>query len=178
VAPRLIPPYLALVHYGERLRQLDAYALRELGEALVELGQRILQGEGADVGTTIVPVGRRLAMKVSFDVTKSGGGKYFEFALEYHDLPEPYVWDIASKATAFSKAVENTKGKGGGESRGRGGDKTYTVTFKWGGEAQRGEAKADGLQYSDMVRLQDAGIDLLKQLLQSAHLEIASGQRS
>jgi len=163
--------YLASIDLPVRPLFLTPGEVNDLGKALQQIGRQIELGGHRQTGTFIVPYQERFVMKVSFDVKKQGGGKYFNFDLEYHDLPEPYVWDIASKATAFSKAVENTKSKGAGQ-------KTYTVTFKWGGDKQRGEAKADNLSYSEMVGLQDAGIELLKQLMQSAHLEIASGQRT
>jgi hypothetical protein len=166
------PRALVMVTFPADPGELDVYDVHDQGRALTEIGHAILADHRPKTGTILIPFQRRVPeMKVNFDVTKdSGGGKYFRFEAEYDDLPEPYVWDIASKASAFAKYIETTTPKGGGA-------KTYKVRFRWGAEAQRGEAEKAGLRYSEMVKCQRAGLRLLDQLLESADMEIASGQR-
>ena len=118
-------------------------------------------------------------MKISLDLD-GPHGKMWELAMTYHKLPEVYAWEIASVAVALASYIEHTVGGATDEAA------AYSVAFHCvpeGAEPKlpegvKGQVKADRLLYSQAVAIQDAGIQLLEKLQQSAHMEIASGQRT
>ena len=112
-------------------------------------------------------------MKISLDLTGPSNKKMWEFDMKYHDLPEPYMWEIAGPAAAFANYIATLAG--GAAS----GDPAYRIAFAYKGDAGQpsGEGKASNLLYSQAVEVQEAGAKLLLQLLVGAKLEIASGQR-
>ena len=112
-------------------------------------------------------------MKVSLDVRGPDNSKFWNFDMEYHDLPEAYVGEVAGAASALASYVKNIKGNAGQL-------KAYSAKFKYQAEGRgaKGEAEATQLLYSQMVAIQKAGLQLMEKLLLGADMEIASGQRS
>lgn len=103
----------------------------------------------------------------------------WRFSLEYDKLGA-IAQDIAQAAESFASLMGNTPGSATAD------DPAYTVTFSVVGpdmpeQFKRGkdkiEGRAGGLQYSEMLALQDAGIELLRQLQVPGHNEVAAGQR-
>lgn len=118
-------------------------------------------------------------MKITLDLS-GPHGKMWDLAMNYYNLPEIYAWEIAAKAIALASYIENTVG---GASDGTA---TYSVALHCvvdGKEPKlpegvKGQVKADRLLYSQVVAIQDAGVAMLADLQKSAHMEIASGQRT
>jgi hypothetical protein len=117
-------------------------------------------------------------MKITMEVT-GPKGKFWDNASSYYHLPEIYAWEIAAKAALLASAVENTVGQASGD------DPAYTLSFHVvmdGSEPKlpagvKGQVKADRLQYSQVVALQDMGLELLADLQKGAHAEITAGLR-
>lgn len=114
-------------------------------------------------------------MKLDLDLS-GPNGKMWDLTMRYYRLPEPYAWEVGSAALSLSSYIENIVGGAAAD------DKAYIVTFKVvteGSEPKGAEqaVTADRLLYSQAIAIQDAGIKLLERLQQSAHMEIASGQR-
>ena len=100
--------------------------------------------------------------------------------MTYHKLPEVYAWEIASTAVALAGS-SSTRWAGRRTRRRR--IASRSTASREGVEPKlpegvKGQVKADRLLYSQAVAIQDAGIQLLEKLQQSAHMEIASGQRT
>lgn len=119
-------------------------------------------------------------MRVELDIRgpkkppKKANGEYWDFTMNYYGLPEEYVSEITNLANSYASLVTNTPGTATA-------DPKYTVDFKVSGEEIKGKAIAGtmrDLRYSEMVLLQDAGLELLKQLNVGAHNEIKAGQRA
>lgn len=110
---------------------------------------------------------------------KGPDGFGWAFTFEWQKVSK-YAGDIAQAAESFASFVSNTAGSAASA------DPTYVVTFSLTGpeipepfkkDKDKIEGVANDLQYSEMVSLQDAGLELLKQLNIPAHNEIKSGQR-
>jgi hypothetical protein len=112
-------------------------------------------------------------------------GFYWDFTMNYgkpggaKKLKPAYAVEIATVAESYAALV--SKQAGGAAA----GDPAYKVSFKVSGPEvatpKGGKAEITGqtsdLLYSEMVKLQDAGLGLLGQLNVGAHNEIAAGQR-
>jgi hypothetical protein len=117
-------------------------------------------------------------MKITMEVT-GPKGKFWDNTSSYYQLPEIYAWEIAAKAILLASAVENTVGQASE------GDPAYTLSFHVvmeGSEPKlpsgtKGQVKADRLLYSQVVALQDMGIEMLADLQKGAHAEIKAGLR-
>lgn len=162
---------MAVIHLPTPPRTLDDFDMLDLGKALQQIGLDVLRNKLLDTGTLIVPYQERIDMKVKLEVTKAGErgpqGKFWEFEMQYHNLPEVYEGEVKGAASAFAAYIGNMKG-------GAGQLKAYKVEFQYDG----GKGEADQLLYSQMVEVQKAGIKLMEKLLLGAEMEIASGQRS
>jgi hypothetical protein len=162
---------LVMVTFPTSSEDMDLYDAREQGQALVDFGHAILADGNPATGTRIVPFPRRVSMKVKLEITKSGergpAGKFWDFEMNYYNLPEVYEGEIKGAASAFAAFIKNTKG-------GAGQLKAYKAEFEYDG----GKGEADQLLYSQAVAMQEAGIQLMEKLLLGAKMEIASGQRS
>jgi hypothetical protein len=118
-----------------------------------------------------------MALKV--DLVAEGADQfYWDFSMTYgkgKPVNATVTSQIAAAATSYAALVANTAGGAAA------GDPTYTVKFSMKGPELPGHAAIEGsagdLLYSDMVTLQDAGLELLRQLNTHAHNEIKSGQR-
>ena len=159
-------------------RRPDPYDLQVLSEQLIAIGQAVRRGELAPTGTVGVPYPRRTHMKVKMD-GKGPDGFGWHFTMEYDKLSPAYASDLAQLAESFASLIDQ---KGGSAATG---DPTYVVTFEAssvdlpGPHKAKGkiEGRANDLHYSEMLALQDAGIELLKQANVPGHNEVASGQR-
>lgn len=118
-------------------------------------------------------------MKITLDLS-GPDGKMWDLAMTYYNLPEIYAWEIAAKASALASYIENMVGQSTDA------EAIYSVALHCvldGKEPKlpegvKGQVKADRLLYSQAVAIQDAGVAMLADLQKSAHMEIASGQRT
>lgn len=175
---------LASIYFPVRPGQLELADACDLASALQQVGRAIAAGHHAQTGTILVPYQERGSMKVSMQILGANRKKYWNFNMEYDNLSPQYAVEVAGPAKSFAAAIDNTAGEATGD------DPAYTVLFEFEVDQNlmRGmpepfaavfkhKAKSENLRFSQAVGFQDAGLQLLLQLNQGAHREIASGER-
>ena len=181
---RRSPAAIVVVTFPQRPGLMDPADTADVVMVLKELAHDVASGKLDATGSIIVPYQRRTEMKVSIDLA-GPNGKMWELDMKYHNLPAPYVMEIAAVAQSYAFYIENLPGNAGSQTP------AYSVMFKCEAEGEEltglsGEALAvakgrpvrkQNLLYSQAIEVQDAGILLLQQLQAGAHREIKSGQR-
>jgi hypothetical protein len=177
------------VLFPVRPGQMHPLDVRELGASLEQIGRDIRAGRLNDSTSIAVPCARRNHMKVELVIEGTNAEAddfYWDFTMNYgkpdgsKKLKPAHAVEIGTVAESYAALI--SKQAGGAAA----GDPAYKVSFKVSGPdvatpKSGGKAEITGqtsdLLYSEMVKLQDAGLGLLGQLNVPAHNEIASGQR-
>ena len=125
-------------------------------------------------------------MKIEMDL-RSDRRVMWELKMEYHDLPPEYAQEIAAAAENLKSYIAHLRGNAR-EVMGvaaQAPPRAYQMRFSFKAEHApegapgrwSGEAEATDLLYSQALDCQEAGAELLKRLIESGRLEVASGQR-
>src|SRR4029453_1858171 len=163
------------VWFPRPLRSLHAPGVDDLGQVLEQIGRDVRAGRLTG-GSIAVPLTRRTRMKVEMSATGPDGFGW-DFTMNYKKLSVAYATDLASLAGHFASLIASTGGAGAS------GDPAYTVSFAASGadlpaphKAKGIVGEADNLLYSQMLTLQDAGFELLRQANVTGHNEVVAGR--